>query len=386
MLTAITLSWASAVACVATWAALRARFASRINERSPANDAAHVVLLRPCAGHEPWLADALASSRAVGPSARIRFLIASSDDAARAACFAASDALHEAGYDARTLVTGASAPNRKADQLARALKTENVTNALVVVADSDVQLDARALTAVLGPLARSEADACFLPPLENAPRTWADRASAALLDGSLHAFAVLAQLDPRGMVGKLFAIRGDALAAVGGFDVLVASLGEDMLLARLLTDRGYRVVAGADTADARASGRDVHAVMARYARWVAVIRAQRPALLVSYPLLFASTPGMLAFAGAAFIVGEGRAAGLGLAGVVIVRAWVLVVARRLSRRSIDGSGDALMSLLFAFLADFVLLAAFVRAMISRRVTWRGVALTTRGAQLHEADT
>jgi len=309
-------------------------------------------------------------------------LIARGDDAAAPACQSATDELEEAGYDALTRVTGALGPNRKADQLGRALRLETQSHDIVVVADSDVFLDVRSLAAVLGPVERGEADVCFLPPVETVPQTWADQASAAVLDGSLHAFAVLSQLDPRGMVGKLFAIRSDALRAVGGFESLVGSLGEDMLLARRLTEGGRRLVMGAVAAESRASGRSLHGVILRYARWIAVIRAQRPGLLPSYPLLFASTPSLLALSAMA-LVAEGPVAWLAFSAVVAARAWVFLIARRLSHRPPGFSSQTVRALFFAFVSDFVLLAAFVRAMVWRQLTWRGISLTTRGAQLHE---
>jgi ceramide glucosyltransferase len=184
------------------------------------------------------------------------------------------------------------------------------------------------------------------------------------------------------MVGKLFAIRSDALSAVGGFDSLVGALGEDMLLARRLTEGGRRLVMGTAVAESRASGRSLHAVVSRYARWITVIRAQRPALLVSYPLLFASTPGLLALSTAALVT-DGSVAWRAFAAVVMARAWVLLVARQLSRRPLRASTQAVRALFFAFASDFVLFAAFMRAMIWRQLTWRGISLTTRGAQLHE---
>lgn len=382
ILTAFAIVGAGGLASVATWAALRAHFTKPASGRAATAGEPNVVLLRPCAGDEPWLAETLTSSRVLGPHGRIRFLTATLGDSAAPACRSVSSMLHDAGCNAQTWVTGAVGPNRKADQLARAIRRESLWPDIVVVADCDVRLDERSLASVLGPVQRGEAELCFLAPVETSPRTWGDHASASLLDGSLHAFAILSQLDPQGVVGKLFAIRSDALRALGGFESLVGALGEDMLLARRVTESGGRLRMGTVAAESRASGRTVREVVLRYARWISVIRAQRPLLLVSYPLLFASTPGLLALAVWA-LVADGPVAYLALAAVVTARGWVLAVARHLSHRPLALSGQALRALVVAFASDFVLLASFLRALASRQLTWRGIALSTRGGRLYE---
>jgi ceramide glucosyltransferase len=196
-----------------------------------------------------------------------------------------------------------------------------------------------------------------------AARTWGDRASQALLGASLHAFPLLSRIDRHGMVGKLVALRRASLEAVGGFASLARVLGEDMELGCRLAGRGEKVVVAGATARSLAAGRSLGAVVARYARWVAVVRGQRPLLLPSYPLLFASAPIVAALAlgaGAPAIAG----AALGLR-VALARAAQAACGRR---------GSLPSALAEALLADTLLLAAFVRAVGSREVEWRGERL------------
>jgi ceramide glucosyltransferase len=336
-----------------------------------------MLLVRPCAGSEPALARTLASSGAprTERTVLLRFAVASRDDAAFAVAEDAADALRQAGEDARVVVTGACAPNAKADQLARVLLHESEPFDVVVVADSDVDLAGADLDALVSPLFQERVGATWAAPVEVQPRTLGDHASAGVLAASLHAFALLAALDPGSLVGKLFAIRRDTLAEVGGFQALASVLGEDMELSRRLRARGLHVVRAPLVARSLAQGRSVRNVIARYARWISVIRAQRPALLIGYPLLFASTGPLMALSCAVALL-EPSSAWL-VPAVLGTRAFVALLAAARS-----GVKVRPWFLPQALLADVVLTVAFVAALWSRRVRWRGRALQiTRNGRL-----
>jgi ceramide glucosyltransferase len=191
---------------------------------------------------------------------------------------------------------------------------------VLVVADADVDLAEMSLVALAGGLSPRLA-ARWAPVVERDADTWPDRASRAVLTASLHAFPVLAALDRDLLVGKALAIDTDALARIGG----LASLADGE-------------------------------VFERYVRWILVVRAQRPARLASYPLLFAAMPVACVLAIVAAVPG---AATLALASRAIVAA---VAAHR--------SGRGLAAVADAPLADLLLLAAFVRACGPARVRWR----------------
>jgi ceramide glucosyltransferase len=101
--------------------------------------------------------------------------------------------------------------------------------------------------------------------------------------------------------------------------------------------------------------------VARLARWLRVIRAQRPALLATYPLVLAPLPGQLLLAAA---LGAPALAALALAGRLVVA----LLARRASGLPLPGAA------LDALVADPLLLAAWLAALGSRRFRWRGVPL------------
>jgi ceramide glucosyltransferase len=376
-------SWSFAVASTSLEAMRRAL----VRARPQAADAARVVsamrpkvlLLRPCAGDEPSLARTLGSLAEARASFEVRsiFALADAADAALPAARRAAEALAAAGFEARVVFTGASGPNRKAAQLAAAEREAGEAD-ILVVADSDVDLAGVDLDALVAPLVgMSPAWVAWAPPAEHAPpRTLGDRASAAVLGGSLHAFPLLAGLDPGGLVGKLFAIRKAALVAIGGFGSLVDYLGEDMEIARRVRARGGAIVAAPIVARSLASGRSWDAVIARFARWLTVIRAQRPALLVSYPALFFATGPIALLA----LLLSPFAGGLALAAALLAMAARLGIALFAARaagrpvRLFDALGEVV-------LADVVLVCAFVRALRSRTITWRDRVLVVDRAGL-----
>lgn len=360
---------------VALWVAIYAAAASiavgrhlaRRRRRRATNERAldRAVLLRPCAGDEVDLAARLACS---GGARNVVLAVGSFSDRATPAAGIAVLRLHDTGVAADLVETHAIGPNHKVDQLARALAIAPSARGkdVVVVADSDVDLAGVDLARLVAELEDPSVGAVWAPPVERGEVVASgDAVSHAILDASLHAFPLLAGIDPNGMVGKLFAIRADVLEAVGGFEALRVHLGEDMELARRLRARGLRVVASPVIAPAHAQGRALAAVHARYVRWLQVVRAQRTVLLASYPLLLAPAPMFLLVA----ILG----ALAGAVGVVVSAAiGVLVrVAVAMAARSAAGLPTApLLATGQALLADAALLAALFGALRSRRVAWR----------------
>ncbi len=359
------LVWADAVASTSVWAVLRASSAP-----PRGTFAGSVVLVRPCAGAHEHLERALASTSALVGTPKLSVVLAVRDAADRAAPVArrAHVELARAGLDVRLVWTGAPGPNRKIGQLAAALAVAPQADA-IVIADADVELDRATVDDLLATLAAG-AGASWAAPVEPRPASLADRASAAVLDSSLHAFPLLAALDARGMVGKLVAVRRTALERAGGLAPLAEFLGEDLELARRLHARGFRVVRARAMARSIVSHRTMSAVFARYARWLAVVRAQRPALLLAYPLLLASAPLLLASA---------LALRAPLAAAIVVAARTALAAAARVRTGAPIRWPTLP--VAALAADVLLLAAFARALASTRVVWEGVALRVRGGRI-----
>lgn len=377
-LSGLLLGWAGVVAlvsAVAVWRALRRRAAiPRVDAPAP-----RVVVVRPCAGLEPHLRRSLESTAAllhdgsphVQPYARLRVVLSTStpDDPARPVLLEVAASLRARGMDVTVEVVAPRGPNLKASQLAGLLDAADDDVALVI--DSDVELERLDVSRLLAPLREpaSRTAAVWCPPIEREPAGLGDRMSAALLGGSLHAFALLGTLDPRGLVGKTFAVRLTAMREAGGFGGLVQHLGEDMELARRLRARGFDIAMADGVVASLASRRSVAQVLARYTRWLMVIRAQRPALLASYPLLLAATPGLV-LCGSLGLVAGVPGAGVAVGLTVVARLVVAVVAAEIAGRDLSPFA----ALCDAVLADLLLLAAFVRALGPARVRWRDRSL------------
>ncbi len=326
-----------------------------------------ILLVRPCAGDEPWLERTLASSaRAVRPGVTIRFAVTSLEDPAARKAARVASRMTRAGADAGVDLTSARGPNHKAAQLARVLEDEPRSD-FVVVADSDVELEEGTLGALLAPLERDPAVAAsWAPPIETEPETRADHASAAILDASLHSFALLSRLDGGGMVGKLFCVRTAALEATGGFASLTGVLGEDVELARRLRAQGLRVAVADARARSLVRGRSWRNVADRYARWIHVVRAQRPQLLASYPVMFAIAPPALTAGIAAIALGRPWQGSVAIATTILARIIVALLAKRVSRTRFSP-----LIAVHALAADALLLWAFFQALGSDRFCWRG---------------
>ena len=336
-----------------------------------------VLFVRPVSGADPWLDRALLSILSARRSFPLRVLVTmiDADDPARPIAERCCATLRDAGLDARVLVTGAVGPNRKASQLAVAVATEPC--ALTLAADGDVDLSGLDLDALVLPLlAEPELCALWAPPIERSPSAGpgagaegraGDRLSSALLGASLHAFPLLCGLDPRGLVGKLFCFKTKVLYRQQGLFSLVDVLGEDMALAEKLAAGGYRVRAAALLAPTLARGRSPGEVVARWSRWLQVIRGQRPGLLWSYPAMFVATPLLLLVCAVAAFAAPGAAA-LAASFAVVVRLLTAGLARWLSGQPTGAPlSDAIM-------ADLTLTLAFLSMLRSRSFTWRGARL------------
>lgn len=347
--------WTAVYATIASVAVIRARRAGAVVERGRPR---RIAIVRPCAGASPWTLGALASEPVGREGLSIRWIAAvgSTRDPGHAVAVAAAEHLRARGWTAEVRVTGARGPNHKADQLGRALVGVDDIDA-VVVFDADVDLGSVDLARLLAPLADDAVGASWLPPFEVArAQTLGDRISQAILGGSMHAFPLLAGLDRDLLVGKAFAVRRDALAAIGGFAALRHHLGEDFELARRLRARGWAIARVPGVVRSVAAGRSARAVFQRYLRWIAVVRAQRPARMLAYPLVLAAAP-LLLVAAAALVRGTPTLA----AAVAVVTLGARMLVARTGMRST--------SLVGGVLVDAWLLGVWLVALVGPDMRW-----------------
>jgi len=309
-----------------------------------------LLVLRPCEGDEPELAERLRSTLQTAYPSEVRLVVGHGPALDRPAI--------EAAFVASPPSTGNV--NRKAWHLAHALDAAPPrVGELVLAIDADVQVT-RALLEALATTACSPGTvAAFAPPVQHG-RPGAARLADAALAGSPHAFLSLAALahltgSTPPMVGCAIAVRSEALRAIGGFRAVLHAIGDDLALASLLSKQGRVAMAWA-VADCRDAGQDAGSLVAQLSRWIRVATAHRPLLVWTYPMLIAPLP----LATLSLVVTPWVFAAL-LAGRVVLSA--------LQRTLLYGEvGKALADPL---LADATWWAAMLGALGSRAVSWRG---------------
>ena len=323
------------------------------------------TLLRPLAGAEPGLAARLEDTAHLEP---VVFCVESTSDSAHAAATAAVASLSARGVRASVVLTGAEGPNHKVDQLARALARSDDASELLVVCDSDVTLEGIDLRPALAAFADPALGVLWFAPVPgHTCLSLGDRAMAAVLAGSLHAFPLLAHIDRGGLVGKAMVVRRQALHDAGGFESLRHHLGEDFELGLRIRQSGARVELASRVVATAARGVTVSAAVERFARWIAVVKSQRTALLGSYPLLFGVTTPALALAAALHV------AWLWIPAFALLstRTWVWWAARRSAGHRL-GLGMLAVDLV---LSDLLLWTAWLRVLVARPLHWRGRSIT-----------
>ena len=338
----------------------------------------HIALVRPCEGLDPSLAETLRSSvtaRYDGPRT-IFFCVPSALDPAYAVIERVRDELVAGGADVRLVVTAIETPaNRKAAQLAAVDAQLPADAAVLVIADSDVQLDDESLPSLMSALLSDrDAGAASAPPFDVSAATAGDRWSAALLSSTPHALLALAALSERSggvplLAGALLAVKREALAAVGGFRSLEPYLGEDFELARRLHDAGMAMATSSAPARFTDSGRTLRGIVRRYARWSLVVRRQRPALFCTYVLLLGCTPlvALGALLDAAARV-EGWPLALGAAAALVAARTLLAMTLRRCYGVAGGWTRALVAMLAG---ELLICAGATQAGASAEVEWRG---------------
>lgn len=332
---------------------------------------AHALVLRACAGQEPHLQDTLMSGVALRADApRTLVHLVEAGDAAAPTASGVAQMLQTLGVAAKMQLTKPKGINHKACQMAVYDEAASAYGVSVCI-DCDVMLMPDTLAALCAPLQDPKCGAAWLPFVQSGDNlTTGDRINGAILATSLQAFGVLRYLDEGHLVGKLVAIRPEALTQVGGWQQVTGVLGEDVALSQRLTAAGWQVRCGEALGYTPASGRTIGAVLQRYTRWAMVMRRQRPIVFWTYPLVVCPTPmlivgwGIAAASMPAAVVGY-RAA-MGVAAVLMARLGLSLVGCRVTHTRFRIGTQ----LLDAWLADGMLLIACSAASVRRSVVWR----------------
>ncbi len=261
-------------------------------------------------------------------------------------------------------------PNRKVGHVLYGLDTLARADEQVLVVDADVAVDRALLEGLSGALSAGAALSTAAPEPEGGTGLGA-AALRGLLRASQHSFVALDLMSAgsKAVCGKALGFSGTALEMLRG---LTGHIGEDLELSRLMHARGLPVLRAVAPARMPLRSRPaLGGVFRRIRRWMQVLRAHRPALYPSVPLLLAPTPLLL---GLAVLVGSPAV----VAAVAVLLAVRIALGLALCR-SAPGAADGGWEWL---LGEGVLLAAWVGSLGERTVDWRGRCFTLlRGGRM-----
>ncbi len=243
--------------------------------------------------------------------------------------------------------------NRKAGHLLHALDTLELEGQVVLAVDADVRVDGALVRGLVSPLLSGAALSTAAPWHERGSG-WASRAVHGLLAQTHHSFRALHAMraGAPALCGKALGFSPSAARALRGLE---EHIGEDLELGRRVHASGGRVALSAAPARVPASAQEpLAAAVERFARWMQVLRAHRPGLFPSVPLLFCPTP-VLLFAAA------------------WAPSWPLAVALAVLLAARTGLAWALTGMpSWAWLAgELLLVCALLRSLTRSTVTWRG---------------
>lgn len=239
--------------------------------------------------------------------------------------------------------------NRKLGHLQYALSVLETTERPVLVVDADVRVDDHLIDTLVAELSTG-ADLAWA-----APRPLEPGLTRGLLVQSLHSFHALDALSDgaKPVCGKAIALSPRGLEVLRS---LPDCLGEDLELARKLHAQRLRVSLAGE-ANVPGAPASLGALIARFTRWMQVLKAHRPLLFPTIPLLFAATPVLTI--GAALIGSTPLL--LGALALVTLRALLAAVLERRPRTFTAWFG-----------AELLLLCCWLNALLlGSKVTWRG---------------
>ncbi len=159
--------------------------------------------------------------------------------------------------------------------------------------------------------------------------------------------------------GSTMAVRRAVLDEIGGLAALSGHIGDDYLLGKLVTERGYRVELAPYVVRNIVYERDMRSLLQHELRWARTIRVQRP---TGYASLFLTQPLLCATVGAA-LTWPSRVAAVLIGSAIVWRVMTARAARR-AFGSIDAPAWAIP------VRDALTAIVWIGGFFTRNVRWR----------------
>ena len=256
--------------------------AGRFFHRSPqpdglgANYTPRVSILKPIRGLDPEAYENFASfCRQEYPDYELVFCAGDKDDPA----VPILDKLARDFPERRIRVlfgAESSGSNDKVAKLSRLVG--EAQHEVVVISDSDVRVRPDYLRQVVAPLADSKVGAvtCFYVPIED--KTFADVLQTIGMTSDFYVGILVArQLDGvKFALGPTIATTLTRLGEFGGYPALANLPADDLLVGRLIAERGHEVKLLPYTISTVADYASLHALIHKRLRWIVVMRHMRP--------------------------------------------------------------------------------------------------------------
>ncbi len=275
----------------------------------------------------------------------------------------------DGAHSVRSGIAPNAVGNRKALHLAIAHREAEALgwideHTIVVHADADVELAPGDLERLVAATTRTTV--AFAAPAPRGGSAAAELFARAVVTATPQAFAAIDALARIGagapaLAGKLVATPAPLLESIGGYESLVAAIGDDVALVDAVVARGATARMAELAVATVDDSRTMRSLSAQLARWLRVASLHRPGLLWAYPALVASVPLALALA-----PWDPRALAAALA--LLALRWALAAVLVLGPYRGRSSAWAIV---VAPLADMLLLRAALAATGERRVRWEG---------------
>jgi ceramide glucosyltransferase len=230
---------------------------------------------------------------------------------------------------------------------------------LLVLSDSDVEVEGDYLQRVVGPLRRDDVGivTCMYRGMP-VSGVWSRLGALFLNEWFTSSVRVAALFGSRQFAfGATIAIRRETLRAIGGFEALADQLADDYRLGELTRVLGKETVLSAVMVDVQVGDASFKALALHELRWLRTIRAVRP---VGYGLAVITMGPLVTLLGVLLSGGARWAYGCLLACVLLRVILHLIAAPRSTR---------LLGLALLPIREFLTPVLFLAAFLVRRVRW-----------------